>query len=77
MKSIFENLINGNLTSAKNSSRGYSYAKLKGYATDELGMDENKATAAALYLKGKITFQKYCEAQDENYFTLLKQVFQK
>jgi len=63
MKSIFENLINGNLTDAKNSSRGYSYAKLRDYATDELGMDENKATAAALYLKNGINFRRYCEVR--------------
>lgn len=63
MKSIFQNLTDGNLTDAKNSSRGHSYAKLKGYATDELGMGENKATATALYLKGGINFRRYCEVR--------------
>jgi len=63
MKSIFENLQNGNLTTAKDSSRGHSFPKLKRYAIDELGMDENKATTTALYLKGKITFRKYCEVR--------------
>jgi len=60
MKSIFENLINGNLTLAKNSSRGHSLARLTNYATEHLGMDRKRATNSALFLKGRMSFQSYC-----------------
>ena len=61
MKRIFENLINGNLKTAKNQAKRYSLVKLARFAIDEMLWGKRHAEAAAFYIKGKITFQEYCE----------------
>lgn len=58
---IIDDLVNGNLTDAKEQAKNLSRPKIKQFCLD-FGWSENKAEAAANYLKGKITFQTYCDA---------------
>lgn len=66
MQSLFENLINGNLTTAKKQARRFSHQKLAAYFSDH--MSSAKARAAADYLKPRrgeclqSLFQAYCDA---------------
>jgi hypothetical protein len=61
MQSIFENLINGNLTDAKKKAKRYSLSRLCTFAI-LLGYSPTKALAASAYLKGNGSFQRYCDA---------------
>ena len=56
-----QNLINGNLTDAKNLAKKYSYWKLMTLAED-LGYSIHQCVAISGYLKGAISFQSYCDA---------------
>jgi hypothetical protein len=62
---ITENLVNGNLTDAKQQAKRVSYAALKLALVSGSGWSESKATAAASYLKNASneTFQQYCDAK--------------
>ena len=61
MKSIFDNLNNGNLTDAKNGAKRFSGSALFFFAIDNLDMTVEKANASAKYLKNLIDFQNYCD----------------
>lgn len=61
MKSIFDNLTNGNLTYAKAKAKRHSFRALDRFAREELGMSSVDANASAAYLKGLIEFQEYCD----------------
>jgi hypothetical protein len=57
MNSLFQNLENGNLTSARQQARAYSLRRLLRYCeTHALPVQ------AALYVKGQCSFQNYCDA---------------
>lgn len=55
-----ENLENGNLTDAKKLAERYSFWKLLTLA-EERGYETHDAVRIAKYLKGKISFQEYCD----------------
>ena len=61
MKTIFENLINGNLLDAKKSAKRFTSDALISYAHLDLNWNIQVAIAAVNYLKGKISFQEYCD----------------
>lgn len=67
MNSLLNNLINGNLTTAKKQARRFSHSKIAVFFSDF--MSPTKARAAADYLKPRrgeclnALFQAYCDAQ--------------
>jgi hypothetical protein len=62
MNSLLDNLINGNLTTAKQQAKRRDLFSIAQAARDYLGYSRNKAIMAAAYLKGRCTFQAYCDA---------------
>lgn len=62
LRSIFENLENGNLTDAKQQARRHSTFRLSMFANQVLGWSFERSARAAQYLRGKGTFQHYCDA---------------
>ena len=63
MKEIFDNLINGNLKSAKNGAKRGTLDGLATFAEQALGWPSTVALAAAQFLKGEIPFQEYCDIE--------------
>ncbi len=61
MNTLLENLLNGNLKDAKEQAKRFELFKIAGAAM-ALGYSRNKAIMAAAYLKGRATFQAYCDA---------------
>jgi hypothetical protein len=61
MSALIENLINGNLTDAKEQAKRYGFWAIARSAQTYFG-SRNKAIMAAAYLKGRVTFQSYCDA---------------
>jgi hypothetical protein len=65
IQSIIENLINGNLTDAKEQAKRYSIWKIM-TAAEEMGYTNPvQYVAIAGYLKGTIDFQKYCDTMNK------------
>ena len=62
MQTVIENLINGNLSDAKEGASRYDMWTLAQVARTYLG-SRNKAIMAAAYLKGRATFQAYCDCK--------------
>ena len=62
MKTVLDNLINGNLTDAKKQASRFDLFAIARSAMEYLGYSRNKAIMAAAYLKGRATFQAYCDA---------------
>lgn len=64
IESIYSNLLNGNLLDAKRQALRYSRKALYTGFT-EIGVDEDVANAAAIYLKqpSQATFQAYADAE--------------
>jgi hypothetical protein len=60
MSTIFDNLINGNLSDAKRQAKNKSMHKIYSMAC-EMGFEEKEALNMAAYLKGEINFQSYCD----------------
>jgi hypothetical protein len=66
MQSLLDNLINGNLTTAKKQASRFSHSKLTAFFADF--MSPAKARAAADYLRPRrgedrnALFQAYCDA---------------
>lgn len=63
MKTMIENLINGNLTDAKKQARGFSMSRISDYLHFALGWSYNRSAKAAYYLKTGTGFQAYCDAK--------------
>lgn len=63
MKTLLDNLVNGNLTDAKKQAQRYDLFTIARNAAVYLGYSRNKAIMAGAYLKGRCTFQAYCDAQ--------------
>jgi len=59
MNTMLENLINGNLSTAKNQAKKYTFTRIVNFMKDA-GYEETESNNAALYLKGHIEFQEYC-----------------
>lgn len=66
MITVFDNLMNGNLTEAKRLAAKYSEKRLANFAVCYFGYVNAIADAAAAYLKGKIEFQEYCDIEIAN-----------
>ena len=62
MKSLINNLVNGNLSDAKAQAKRYNLFEIAANVRDSLGYSRNKSIMAAAYLKGRATFQAYCDA---------------
>lgn len=62
LRSIFENLENGNLTDAKARARGISAFCLSRFAQQVIGWSYERSVRAAQFLKGTGSFQHYCDA---------------
>jgi hypothetical protein len=65
LESIIDNLINGNLTTAKAKAKRRSHHDLRQAYQDATGRSDRTACAAADYLKGSISFQEYCDIEHE------------
>ena len=65
MNSMIENLINGNLSDAKNQANSMSAGveKIAIHAAENYGFSWRKAKLAAHYLKTGDGFQSYCDAE--------------
>lgn len=61
MNALIENLINGNLTDAKEQAKRRDFWDIA-RAAQSYFPTRNKAVMAAAYLKGRVTFQAYCDA---------------
>ena len=65
MQEMIVNLINGNLTDAKNQAKGFTYRQIINGGIYFGGFSRNKALKAAVYLcqPSQYTFQDYCDAK--------------
>lgn len=63
LASLFNNLENGNIDDAKRQARRHSAFRLSMFARQILFWSHERATLAANYLKGKASFQQYCDAK--------------
>lgn len=63
MEKVFDNLINGNIYDAKKAAERFGLIALALYFQDYCGMSRNAAIAASYFLKGRCTFQAYCDAK--------------
>lgn len=61
MKSMINNLINGNLKDAKKQAKLFRQADIMQYCLDN-GYSFEKSVAMAMYLKNQIDNQQYCDA---------------
>jgi hypothetical protein len=61
IQSILENLIFGNITDAKKGAKRVSEKKIADWAIENLGYDCQEGRVTALFLKGKIDYQNYCD----------------
>jgi hypothetical protein len=57
---VLENLVNGNLATAKRQAKQVSYRDLLFFAQENYGWPLAEATAAAMYLKNHYNFEEYC-----------------
>lgn len=62
MKALIANLLNGNLSDARQQARRVSWERIFKTLTS-LEWDARRARAAADYLKGKGSFQTYCDTE--------------
>jgi hypothetical protein len=62
MNNMIENLLNGNLSTARKLARRFSQTKIRTFLTDERGWDFKRATLCAEYLKTGEGFQAYCDS---------------
>lgn len=60
METMIDNLINGNLKTAKAQAKRFSLIAIKNHLT-ELQWSDAKTYAAAVYLKTGEGFQDYCD----------------
>jgi hypothetical protein len=63
MQKVFDNLINGNLSDAKLGAKRFGLFKLALFIRDNSGLSRNASIMAASYLKGRCTFQTFCDAK--------------
>lgn len=62
MKTMIDNLINGNLADAKQQAKRYRRSKIYGYLMDQ-GWNHSRAVTATNYLKTGEGFQAYADAR--------------
>jgi DNA polymerase III delta prime subunit len=61
MKSMIDNLVNGNIAEAKKRAKHRKLIAIYNYLL-EIGYTENKAMQTASFLKGETDYQTYCDA---------------
>ena len=68
MKRTYGNVVNGNLTLARNQARRYTQVALRDWAMDldNCGYPYELANAYAEFLKNKGSFQTYCDLLNKN-----------
>jgi hypothetical protein len=64
MDNIIHNLINGNISAAKQSAKRYSSRKIFRHAYISMGFPIKQALVMANYLKGKVSWETYCAVQN-------------
>jgi hypothetical protein len=62
MKTMIDNLINGNLKDAKKQAKRFRQIDIMDYCVNVAGMSFEMAVASAMYLKNQIDHQEYCDA---------------
>lgn len=62
MQNMIDNLINGNLATAKKQAKRFKQVDIMQYCIDN-GFSFEKSVAMAMYLKNQIEFQQYCDAE--------------
>ena len=65
LETVLSNLVNGNITNAVKGARRFSDRAIADYAIENLGYDNQEGRATALFLKGKINYQDYCDGMDD------------
>jgi hypothetical protein len=60
MKSMIENLINGNIAEAKKRAKHRKLTAIYNYLL-EIGWNKEKALVTAQFLKSEVDFQTYCD----------------
>lgn len=63
MQTMIQNLINGNLTEAKNQAKRFRLAQIVNHLHFMCGWSVDRSNKAALYLKTGDGFQQYCDAK--------------
>jgi hypothetical protein len=63
MDSLITNLINGNLSIARHQAKRFTALKIRAFLMESHGYNFKKAQLTADYLKGKMTFQAYCDSE--------------
>jgi hypothetical protein len=62
MKTMIENLINGNVTTAREQAKGKSGLAIMRALRDDYGWSQDKSEKAAHFLKTGEGWQAYCDA---------------
>ncbi len=62
LETLFGNLENGHLKEAKTQAKKFSAAKLREWQI-ERGVGSELASLTAIYLKGGMEFQEYCDQE--------------
>jgi hypothetical protein len=63
LESLANNLVNGNLSDARNQAKRFNYMKIIDFLQEYLGYSADKAHKAACYLKSGNNYQAYCDAE--------------
>ena len=64
IETCLDNLTNGNLNDAKRQAQRISFQSLYDYLM-EIGKHHRVAYATALYLKGRLSFNRYCQIEQK------------
>jgi len=62
METMLDNLLNGNISTAKRQAKRRTVWDIRNYLIEMYGWSEVKATFAADFLKGRDCWQAYCDA---------------
>jgi hypothetical protein len=62
VKTMIDNLINGNLKDAKKQAKRFRQFEIMQYCLD-IGYSFERATVMAMWLKNQIDYQTYCDAE--------------
>ena len=62
MRAMIENLINGNISTARKQAKRFRLPDIEAALREEYGWSETKALRAAVFLKTGEQFQAYCDA---------------
>lgn len=63
MKTLLENFINGNLTTARKQAKRFSHVAIRTALVEDYGFSLNKAALTADYLKTGTGLQAACDAE--------------